>query len=437
MGDALLQTPESEKERLLNYFAHKITDILDWLAALSPDEEGGVTRLLYTEEWLTTQRSLALRMQSCGLETEFDAVGNLFGRLRGKDEGLPAVLTGSHIDTVVQGGKFDGAYGIAAGLVAMEYLRKTYGTPMRTLELVSLCEEEGSRFPMAYWGSGSIAGKRSFEQIVHLKDAQDVAFADAMHRCGFGEGKYRASGREDIGAFIEAHIEQGAVLEAEGLQVGVVETIAGQRRLKFEVGGEANHAGTTPMHMRKDALEGASAMIMALRQEALRRGAPLVATVGRLQVQPNVPNVVPGKVVFTVDARHADERELELFCLWVAETFERLAAARQLELTGSEWFREAPVPMDDRLKSGLDAVCKELGVSSRRIISGAGHDAQMFAAVAPTAMLFVPSRGGISHSPDEYTAPHELAVGVLVLTELLHRLAYAEEKLEEGTDEHV
>ncbi|CAM4516783.1 allantoate deiminase [Paenibacillus endophyticus] len=418
-----------DKEQMLSYFEAEVMQVLNWLAAFSPDEEGGITRLLYTDGWLETQQALAVKMASYGLSTSFDNVGNLFGKLQGEDMDAPSIITGSHIDTVVQGGMYDGAYGIAAGLLALDYLHKHYGKPKRTLELVSLCEEEGSRFPMAYWGSGSIVGKRNFEQIVHLQDSYEVFFADAMQRCGFGEGTARDSRRHDIGAFIEVHIEQGAVLEKEGIAIGVVDTIAGQRRLKFEVVGESNHAGTTPMHMRRDALEGVSMMIQTLRQETIRIGSPLVATVGRLQVQPNVPNVVPGKVIFTVDARHADEAALDCFCRWVLGAFASIAADRQLELHGTEWFREEPVPMNERLKQQLDAVCGELSISSKRMISGAGHDAQMFEHICPTAMLFVPSRRGISHSPEEYTEPSELAVGVLVLTELLYRLGYEGEEL--------
>ncbi|WP_424769258.1 allantoate deiminase [Paenibacillus sp. sgz302251] len=428
MGRSVLSGPQ-EKERLLRYFEEHIMELLNWLAAYSADAEAGVTRLLYSDGWLETQRALMAKMTICGLAAEFDEVGNLFGRLQGEDLSAHAIVTGSHIDTVVQGGKYDGAYGIAAGLLALAYLKQQFGKPKRTLEVVSLCEEEGSRFPMAYWGSGSIVGKRNFEQIIHLQDSQDMFFTDAMARCGFGEGKARSSRRTDIGAFVEVHIEQGAVLEAEGITIGIVDAIAGQRRMNFEVHGESNHAGTTPMHMRRDALDGVSAMIQALRQEALRLGPPLVATIGRLQVQPNVPNVVPGKVVFTVDARHADGQALDRFCEWMVRTFAQLAEERQLAIQSAEWFSEEPVLMNDKLKAYMDDVCSELSVTSKHLVSGAGHDAQIFGSACPTAMLFVPSRSGISHSPEEYTAPRDLATGVLVLTELLYRLGYEGEEL--------
>jgi allantoate deiminase len=282
---------------------------------------------------------------------------------------------------------------------------------------------------MAYWGSGSIAGERSFESVRGLLDPDGIAFEEAMRGCGFGEGSGKPARREDIGAFVELHIEQGSVLESEGLAVGVVDAIVGQRRFQVKLGGEANHAGTTPMLMRRDALEGAGAMMALLREEAMRRGAPLVATVGRLLASPNVPNVVAGVASFTVDVRHSDAAELDRFCRWFPAAFGEAAEARGLAFECEEWFREEPAPMDDALKGRLDEVCAELGIASRRMVSGAGHDAQMFQRLCPSAMLFVPSRGGLSHAPEEFTSLRELATGVLVLTELLYRLGYEEETL--------
>lgn len=418
---------EQEKNELLKHLESEVMALLDSLTVYSAGDGPGVTRLLYTKEWLEAQQALEARMTRSGLITNYDETGNLFGKLQGELSQRPSIITGSHIDTVVDGGKYDGAYGIAAGLVALEYLKDTFGHPKRSLEVVSLCEEEGSRFPMAYWGSGSVAGERSFEDITELKDMEGIPIEEAMRGCGFGQGSYRKALRTDIAAFIELHIEQGAVLEQEGLPVGVVDAIVGQRRFMVTVTGEANHAGTTPMHMRKDALEGAGAMLTMLREEAIRLGSPLVATVGRLQVSPNVPNVVSGKVEFTVDVRHSEPEQLEAFCGWFEETFRLAAESRGLEFACSEWFREEPTPMDQLLKNVLDEVCRELDVPSRRMVSGAGHDAQMLSRVSPSAMLFVPSRGGISHSPDEYTSPRELAQGVLILIKLLYRLGYEEE----------
>ncbi|MFF2481099.1 M20 family metallo-hydrolase [Paenibacillus sp. NPDC058071] len=424
-----LLTDTNKKETLLAYFEQEAELWLNWLASFTRGGEPGVTRLLYTKEWLAAQRALEGKMTELGLVPSFDEIGNLYGKIKGVQETAPSIITGSHIDTVVQGGKYDGAYGIVAGLLAIDYLQRTYGQPVRSLEVVSLCEEEGSRFPMAYWGSGSVVGKRSFAQIDSLQDEEGISFREAMADCGFGEGAGAPARRADMAAYIEVHIEQGAVLEREGLSLGVVEAIAGQRRLKFTIGGESNHAGTTPMHMRRDALEGTSAMIGLLRQEAVRLGPPLVATVGRLQVLPNVVNVVPGKVEFTVDARHADGQQLDAFCRWTVDAFERIAAERGLDFACEEWFREEPVPMNERLKKELDDICRELAIPSKRMVSGAGHDGQMFHHSCPTALLFVPSRGGISHSPDEYTSPKELAIGIMALAKLLYKLGYEGELL--------
>lgn len=419
-----------EKERLLRHFEEKIAGLLERLASFTSGSGEGVTRLLYSPEWLAAQRDVAERMRDEGLAPEFDEVGNVFGRLPGTGGPAGAIVTGSHIDTVAQGGRFDGAYGIAAGLAAVGYLHRTYGLPRRTLEVVSLCEEEGSRFPLAYWGSGSIAGLRSFAQVraEELRDADGIPFVEAMRSCGFGEGSARPARRGDMAAFIELHIEQGAVLERAGAAVGIVEAIAGQRRIRVEVRGETNHAGTTPMTLRRDALEGACAMISLLRQEALQWGAPLVATVGHIEARPNMPNAVSGEAAFTVDIRHADREALEAFGRRLREAFRQVAAERGLALDCAEWLREEPTPMSAELAAGLADSCAALGLSPLRMISGAGHDAQMLARICPAAMLFVPSRGGISHSPLEYTRPRELAAGALVLAELLYRLGYEEER---------
>ncbi|WP_245697241.1 Zn-dependent hydrolase [Paenibacillus oryzae] len=417
---------EAEMQRLLVQFEQRLEEILERLASCSADGEG-VTRLLYTPEWLSGQQTVKEIMEQAGLEASFDEVGNLFGKLKGATE-RGSIMTGSHIDTVVNGGKYDGAYGIAAGIVALGYLKDQYGMPLRALEVVSLCEEEGSRFPMAYWGSGAITGERSFSQTAELTDKEGIFFAKAMADCGFGEGSGLTAKRRDIDAFIELHIEQGIVLESERKQVGIVNAIVGQRRFQVEVAGEASHAGTTPMNRRKDALEGAAAIISRLRHEAMVFGPPLVATAGTIRISPNAPNVVPGYAAFTVDIRHADRTALESFCAGFHEAASSLAGERGLGYRCREWFREDPVPMDKELGAKLRSICEDLNIEVKEMSSGAGHDAQMLARLCPSAMLFVPSRGGVSHAPQEYTSPRELAIGVLALTALLYQLGYEEER---------
>ncbi|XEC93192.1 allantoate deiminase [Paenibacillus tarimensis] len=418
---------KDDKDKLIKYFSVEIDNMLRWLASFGAEPDGGVTRLLYSEAWKKAQQALYGKMKQFGLTPEFDDVGNLFGRLQGTEVRPKAILTGSHIDTVKNGGRYDGAFGIVAAIIALRYLKDKYGVPKRTLEAVSLCEEEGSRFPVTYWGSGSMTGHHDFGKITSLKDDQGIYFQKAMATAGFGPHTHRSSRRSDIGAFIELHVEQGMVLERTGGTIGIVNAIVGQKRFTFEVTGQANHAGTTPMPWRKDAMNGASAMIQFLYETAGMRGEPLVATVGKLEAEPNIANVIPGRVTFTADIRHPDQAALDDFCRVVSIRFREIAQERGLELQTSMWMDEQPVCMHKGLSERIRSVSEACGIPCVQMVSGAGHDAQMFQPCFPTALIFVPSRLGISHSPDEYTAPEDLAAGTVVLTKMLYLLGYQEE----------
>ncbi|GGF99737.1 allantoate deiminase [Paenibacillus abyssi] len=400
-------------------------ELLEELASFSADQ-GGVTRLLYTEQWRSAQRHVSERMRSLGLQVYADRVGNVYGRLPGSSQEPLAVLTGSHIDTVRMGGKFDGAYGVAAAIAAFFLLKKTYGKPKRTLEVVSLAEEEGSRFPLSYWGSGNITGIYDWNNAGQYKDSEGVAMADAMRAAGFGLAEQPDCVRRDLAAYIELHIEQGVTLERMEQQIGIVETIASQKRFTVTVTGAANHAGTTPMTMRKDAMTGAAEMILELEKKAFRYGEPLVATAGKIEAAPNMPNVIPGSVTFTLDIRHGNEKELSLFCNHLIDTYKEIATRRALKLDYELWMNAKPVQMDAQLTANIEDICKEQRLPYRRMVSGAGHDAQLFQAVCPAAMVFIPSKDGISHSPEEYSSPRSLTAGFGVLTALLYKLAYEE-----------
>ncbi|MFX3634740.1 MAG: allantoate deiminase [Candidatus Pristimantibacillus sp.] len=401
-----------------------VSHLLEELSLFGADDNGGVTRLLYSSEWLQAQIFLAERMQELGMEVRFDQVGNLFGKLAGTDVNAPVILTGSHIDTVRSGGNYDGAYGIAAGIAALKYLKDTYGQPAHSLEIVSFCEEEGSRFPLTYWGSGNMTGMYEWQGGNQVFDTAGLSLHEAMEGAGFGKPEQVHSRRYDLGAFVEIHIEQGPVMERQRKRIGIVEAIVGQRRYAITVRGEANHAGTTPMSMRHDALVGTSEMILQLEADAIVCGEPLVATVGRIDCVPNTPNVVPGSINFTIDVRHTDETVLSEFCDMILAKCKDIAKWRGLELTIVPWLEAKPAPMNKALSDRLERIANDLSLSYRRMVSGAGHDAQLFTSVCPTAMLFVPSRAGISHNPQEYTSPEELADGVSVLAALLYELAY-------------
>ncbi|AIQ72952.1 Zn-dependent hydrolase [Paenibacillus odorifer] len=407
----------------------KLLDLLEELAAFSTAGPG-VTRLLYTEEWSRAQIFLQEKMAGLGLEVSVDKVGNVYGRLSGRDPQQKVILTGSHIDTVVNGGKYDGAYGIAAAMIALQDLQRNFGQPQRTLEVVSFCEEEGSRFPLAYWGSGHVTERYDGSEAETCMDAEGVTLKAAMAQSSFlqditeEKASKRTGVRNDIGAFVELHIEQGIILEKTDTQIGVVQGIVGQRRYVVKVSGIANHAGTTPMFMRQDALASAVEMLYVLESSAKTAGEPLVATSGKLEVNPNTPNVIPGEVLFTLDIRHSEEDELERFCEKLLAECNEIAVKRGVTLEATSVLHTVPAPMDMKLSEMLENICRLQGKTYRTMVSGAGHDAQLLAPRCPTAMIFVPSRAGISHSPEEYTSPEQLAAGLEVLTAMLYELAY-------------
>jgi allantoate deiminase len=404
----------------------EIAHLEEWLAEYGKDPEGGVTRLLYTKEWVEAQKALEKRMQEDGLTTRYDDIGNLFGRLEGSTYKDETILTGSHVDTVKNGGKLDGAFGIIAGILAIRLLKEKYGQPLRNLEIVSFAEEEGSRFPYAFWGSKNFVGIAKKEDVVDITDFNDIPFVEAMREAGFNFRDESKTFRNDLKGFVEIHIEQGNVLEKEGKDIGVVHSIVGQRRFTVEVKGVANHAGTTPMGYRKDALFAASQMINNVISKAKEHGDPLVATVGKIEVKPNTVNVVPGEALFTLDVRHTEKEALVKFSDELTNIINRIAAQSGVETTIDMWMDEDPIPMDRKIVEAIERQAIENGFNYKMMHSGAGHDSQIIAPVVPTAMIFVPSREGISHNPLEYTSPEQLAVGVQALMNSLYALAYME-----------
>lgn len=404
--------------------SEQVENMIEWLASHGGDESGGVTRLLYDPAWIAAQRAIKEKMEKIGLSARYDDVGNLFGRIAGRDPEARVILTGSHIDTVKGGGKYDGAYGIVAALIAVEYLLTHYGLPLKPIEVVSLCEEEGSRFPMTYWGSGNITGVKSRKKVRDIKDANAVPFEQAMRDAGFGFGQHPQPERRDLECFIELHIEQGQVLEREGKSIGVVSHIVGQRRYDITVRGESNHAGTTPMHWRHDAMFTAAELIRLLTHRAKADESGLVATVGRMDVKPNVGNVIAREVTFSLDVRHSDAERIRLFCEECFGEFDKIAAEHGTDVVCRKWMDESPVAMDSVLSATAEDILKQKGISYKTMTSGAGHDSQVFGIYCPTALLFVPSRGGISHSPEEFTNTEDLQRGVRLLIDLLYKLAY-------------
>ncbi|WP_308807440.1 Zn-dependent hydrolase [Alkalicoccobacillus gibsonii] len=400
-----------------------MSDWIKWLASYGKTDNGGVTRLLYSESWLEAQLALQKQMIQRGFTVRFDEVGNLFGRYIGTDEPDSIILTGSHIDTVQDGGQFDGAYGVLASFLAASELYAEHGPPKRTIEVVSLAEEEGSRFPFTFWGSKWVTGQSDLETAHSFIDSEGVSLQQAMKDAGFGESVETQSTAETIQAFIELHIEQGILLEHKKKDVGVVSDIVGQRRYMIQFSGESNHAGTTPMTMRKDAMRLTAEFITYITNAAEQLDPTLVATVGRLVASPNVPNVIAGSVECSLDVRHAQTGILDQFET-IVEQFEEVAKQNQMEMKRDCWLQIEPVHLSDLFVEQVLSHADTLGFTSERMVSGAGHDAQVFGLTCPTLLLFVPSEKGISHSPLEWTDPEALEKGLKLLKAQLYSLAY-------------
>ncbi len=386
-------------------------------------ESRGITRLLYTDEWKAAVNALIEEFDNNGLEVVQDSIGNVSGKLVGvnSDE---TILTGSHIDTVVEGGHLDGQYGILAGLTAILYLKEKYGQPKKNIEVLALAEEEGSRFPIAFWGSKNFFNIQDNEIVKGLTDSEGVNFVDAMRQSGF-DFRTDDSVRNDIKAWIEIHIEQGQVLEKEQKQIGVVTGIVGFKRYYINLKGEANHAGTTPMGYRKDVVVSFSEIVQRLNQKAKEIGDPLVITFGKVNLVPNVTNVVPGEIEFSVDTRHIDEKELNHFSKIVEDTIQEVATKNGLEATITLHLDEQPTLMNEEIIKTIEDSAKEVTSGNYKfMVSGAGHDTQIFSQFVPSGMLFVPSIGGLSHNVEEDTDIEDLVKGIEVLAKALYKLAY-------------
>jgi len=396
---------------------------IESLGKIGWQDECGAVRLAYTPAWMEARKQLSAFMQAAGLEVREDAVGNLFGRLRGEDDSR-TILSGSHIDTAPCGGKYDGILGILAGLGALKTLREQAGQPRRSLEVVALCEEEGSRYHATYWGNRAMWGMIRAEELDALRDADDISIGEAMRAAGFPPERYHEAARSDIAMFLEMHIEQGRILYDEHVELGIVEAIQGILKFQVTVHGRAEHAGATPMDIRRDAFQGAAQMALDITRQVEERGRPAVVTMGRWDVRPGGVNVIPSEVRFSIDLRHPDEATLRQLARVCSETCESVARRRGLEVTVEQIENYLPAGMDTALQQTLIASAKTYGASWKYMVSGAGHDSEQMSRHVPAAMLFVPSVDGLSHNPAEYTPIEDVVRGVNVLTATLYQLAY-------------
>jgi len=334
------------------------------------------------------------------------------------------VMSGSHIDTVQQGGAYDGVLGIVMAGCAIRWLASSLGRPRRTLELFANCEEESSRFASNFWGSRAIAGGIAAGETDRVVDGDGCTIGQAMRSCGLDPGRISDARRNDLAAYVEPHIEQGPVLAESGDEIGVVDRVVGVRVLSVILEGVAGHAGTIPMAMRHDALAGAAEIAIGAERLAREMGAPTVATVGSITVWPGGFNQVPGEARFSIDFRHPEDAVLDGLETELRRLIQDLAARRGLGVQLDQMVRQAGVRFDRGICAALQASCEEADVRWRRMPSYAGHDAQLIAALCPAAMLFVPSQNGHSHRPDERTELEHIGMGIEVLVRTLFRLAY-------------
>jgi allantoate deiminase len=386
--------------------------------------ETGVWRTAYSPEWVAAQDQVAYWFAEGGLEVRRDAVGNVWGRLAG-DHDRPAIASGSHIDSQAPGGRYDGALGVIAALVALRKLRERFGQPRRTIEAVSLCEEEASRFHATnFWGSRAITGSIRPDEPDRILDADGTSIADAMRVVGLDPRRIPEAARNDIETWIELHIEQGPVLEAAGLPVGVVDAITSIRHYVVQLVGRSDHAGARPMQGRLDPMAGFAEIVTAVIGVALKAGPPAVTTVGRIQVEPNLPSAVPDSVTFTVDSRHPDPHALKHQHARQEQLMREIAERRNLEISWQIPLDLAPRLCDPEIVTALERAGREQDVPLMRMHSGAGHDTQNMARIAKVAMVFARSKDGRSHTPAEFTTLDDAVAATRVLAATLHELAY-------------
>ena len=386
-------------------------------------EGGGMWRSPFTDDDVRAKEVLSGWMNENGLEVNYDNGGNLIGSLVGSgNDGT--VMTGSHLDTVKSGGHLDGALGFLGGLAVAAGLRRERGTPKRSIDVVATCGEEQSRFRLSFIGSEAIVGGLTTEELHAYKDDDGVSIAQAMKQVGLDPTDLESARRDDIAYFVELHIEQGPVLEAKGLQVGIVTDIVGVTQKIYKIIGEYDHGGTTPMTMRHDALRGAARMITEVPAICERAGDNCVATVPIVDLQPGGPSSVPAEFSFLLDVRDRSSDVRKQILDEVHAVVEKVAGEDDLKFEETILFDDEPTPMDPSLVDLFDEAAAAAGITRQRMHSGAGHDAMVFAKVVPTCMIFVPSKGGKSHTPQEFTAFDDIMPGIEVMYRGIEQLAY-------------
>lgn len=397
---------------------------LEGLKQFTATPGNGCTRLPFTKEARGAVDYLTKMMEEAGLEVHEDAAGNVIGILKGEDPAAPCVMMGSHYDSVTNGGDFDGIAGAVAAVEVARQLRDRGVKPKRNFVAVGFCDEEGLRFGTGYFGSGAMLGNRDVEYCRKFKDNDGISIYDAMKSYGLDPEKVADAKWPEgsIGSFLELHIEQGPVLDAENIELGLVDCIVGIQRYMVSVYGRADHAGTTPMDMRLDAVDAATKVISKIADWAREKADGTVATTGYIKTVPGGMNIVAERVDFTVDIRSKNNDNINDIANRIRAALDREVAAMGGSYEIENKLTITPVMLSEEMLDIMEADCKEKGFSYKRLPSGAGHDSLEIGQVIPTVMLFVPSKEGRSHCPVEFTKYSDFAKASVIMTDLAEKL---------------
>ncbi len=397
---------------------------LAMLSEIGLTTEGGSSRMGFSKEERAAKELVKTWMKEAGLDVREDGAGNVFGRVQGRDKGEPTIMSGSHVDTVPNGGHFDGTLGVLTALEVVEAWKETGYQPKKSYEVAIFTDEEGSRFDGGFSGSAAMVGDLNREEQIKLIDVYGNSFQQVLEDDGLTVDGYFASERNkgEVVTFVEVHIEQGKQLEKRDLPVGVVTGIAGPCWLEVAFYGAAGHAGNTPMNDRSDALIAASQFIQQVERLPRETSPTAVATVGKMQVHPNGINVIPGKVTLTVDIRDIHKETRDLLIDKIIQLGNAVADERAIQVDYHENIRIKPVPISFAMQGKVMKAVEEEAFSAYLLPSGAGHDAMIIGRHLPVAMLFVRSIDGISHNPKEWTALNDCVVAAKVLKNLIEDL---------------
>jgi len=393
------------------------------------DTEDGITRLAFSDEDWRAREFISGLMKKAGLAVRSDSFGNLIGRREGSDPAADVVMFGSHIDSVPKGGNFDGVMGVLASIEVINWLNENDFVNENPLEVVVFMAEESSRFGAANLGSRAFCGTLTSSELDALVDDMGISLADMLRYRGLDPAlldtaKYTGK----IKSFIEIHIEQGKLLEAAGKQIGIVTGIAAPTRLKIILAGDADHSGATPMYLRHDGLCAASEIILLVEKLAKEAKGELVGTVGAIQVSPGVMNVIPGRVELGVDIRSTSMSAKNHMVKQLLPKIKEIAAQRDMPVDIKTIVNETPVIIQEMVQDALIDICKATDYSYMKLPSGAGHDAMHIAAFAPTGMIFIPCKGGISHNPAEAASIEHIVAATDVLYQAICKLSQKEFK---------